>query len=535
MAGRETVDAYGTWWFQWWVAEAVSRGDSLARSDALFHPWGKDILTHTGGNLLDALLLIPLRILGGPAFAWNGLAATALFTNGLAAGIWAARSSVPAGRAAGLLAVAFAVFNPFALHEIAMGRPTQAILAPLILALALGDASFRGRLRWRDAVLAGALLALQGWFYWYAAGFGALALGVLAVGRPFGARLARLAAAGSVSLLLTAPVVLPLLAAVRTGEAPGLLPVDAWIASGPVFQNAEGGTIQLGTLGAWGVAGFLTDARWVPEGITLGVLGIAAALGAPRRWIAVAAVGLVVAVGPFPAGLANYAYLGLAKAFPPMERLYWPVRSVAILVPAGVMGIVWLMARVPEAWRVRVAMAMTLALGAEAFGRGALPLGTWTPAVPRAAECLRAAARSGGEGGAVITLPYGLDQQPLVLQTTHGRPMLNGMNERSPSLVPLEQRTLRLENTWIRAVLAAPEDPRAEPAWTEADREAVRALGYRWILLRADGMEETGGRIDPKGRRRAAIRRLTSLAGEPVYTGEDATIYAPWGGWPGCD
>jgi hypothetical protein len=524
LAGGATVDAFGTWWFQWWVSQAARAGASLEQTSLLFFPWGKDILAHTGANLLDALLVAPIRWAAGAPLAWNALAALALLTNGLAAGGWARRH----GEAAAAVAVAFATLNPFPLHEIAMGRPTQAILAPLLGALAFGDAALRGPLRWRDAVVAGALLALQGWFYWYAAGFGALALCILAVGRPFGVRLARLGAIGVVSLALTAPVVVPLLGAIRTGSVPGLLPIEGWIRDGASFTNAEGGTVQLGTLGAWGVAGFLGANKWAPEGLSLGLAGIFAVFFAPRRWKAVAAFGLLLALGPFPLGARNWLYLGLARVLSPMERLYWPIRALAIVIPAGLAGIDAAWERIPPAWRLRAAIAAIALLVAEPFARGVLPLGTWEPTVPAALACLK------GAEGAVITLPYGVDQEPLVYQTVHGLPMLNGMHERSPWLVPPEQQQFRASNGWMRAVLTAPADPRDEVPWTDEEKEAVRALGYRFVVLRPNQLREAGSRAGERSRERAAIRRLTELAGAPVVTTDDVVIFAPWGGMPEC-
>lgn len=522
LAGAGTVDAYGTWWFHWWVALALDTGASLTRTDLLFFPWGKDVLTHTGGNLLDAALVAPIRAIAGPAAAWNVLAAGAVFTNGLAGALWGAGR----GRSAVALGAAVAALHPFPLHEIAMGRPTQAILAPLLLALWLGDRAFREG-RHRDAAGAGAALALQGWIYWYAAGFGALALAALALGRPWGRRLGGLAIAGGVAVALTAPAVLPLAGALRSGGVPGLLPIDAWLAGDAAFRNVQDGTVQLGVLGPWGAAGFQGSGGFAPEGLALGLVGLVATALAPWRWRAVAALGLVLALGPFPGGVFNPLYVGLAAAVPPMERLYWPVRALCVLVPAAIVGLVTLAGRLPPRGRAALAVATFAGLVVEARIGGVLPLATWTPSVPPVATCLAAAE------GAVVVLPYGLDQEPLVWQTVHGRPMLNGMHERSPSLVPAGQRALREENGWLRATLTATSDPREEVPWTDAEKEAVRALGYRFLVLRVDALVEPGGRVDGRGRQRAALRKLASLAGDPVYEADGIVVFAPWGGWPG--
>lgn len=515
LAGGATVDAFGTWWFQWWAARMVHTRQSLVHTDLLFFPWGKDVLAHTGANVLDALLLAPLQPLLGAAGAWNLLAATILVSNGLAAALWG-RGRGPVVIAA---AAAFGVLAPFPLHELAMGRPTQALLAPLFLALWLGERGLReGGVR--PLFAAGAALALQGWFYWYAAGFGALALIVLAAGRPLLARAGRLALVGAVSFALTAPVVVPLLAAVADGSVPGLLPVDTWMAGDAAYESVEGGAIRLGTLGAWGNAGFWGSRGWDPEGPTIGLVGLAALLFAPGAWRAVGLLGLLVALGPFPGGAPNPVYLGLTALLSPMERLYWPVRALSILIPAGVAGLVAGLSELAPSRRRLAAAAIGAALVVEGGIRGIAPLGTWSPEVPPVYACLAKAE------GAVVMLPYGLDQAPLVYQTVHGKPMLNGMHERSPSLVPLEQQAFRRDNGWMHAVLRAPASPREDVPWTAEEKEAARALGYRFIVLRTGTL---GGRL------RGAKARLTALAGEPAYAADDVIVWAPWGGWPGCD
>jgi hypothetical protein len=525
LAGDATVDAYGTWWFQWWVAHAFESGISPFQTDMLFYPWGKDILTHTGGNLLDVAALLPVRHLFGAVFAWNLLVVAAVATNALAAGAWARRAG---NGLAGVLAVETLVgLNPFVLNELHHGRPTQAILAPLLVALAAGDDAFQRGDR-RSTVVAAVCLALAGWIYWYAAGFAALALCLLAVGRPFGRRAATLAGIGLGSLLLTLPMVLPLAGALANGEVPGLLPVGHWLAGVPDYTNAQGGTVLISSLARDGWAGFSGASGWLPEGVAVGGLGLLVLLAAPPRWIAVALLGLAIAGGPFPGGVRNPVYLGLMATLPPFERLYWPVRAVSVLLAASTIGAATGLARIPTRLRTGAAVLLALAAVAEAWGRGSLPLGAWEPDVPDVVRCIAAS------DGAGIVLPYGYDQEALVWQTALQRPMLNGMAERSESLVPPEQQAFRADNTWVRAVLRAPADPRAALDWTAEDKAAVYALGYRWVVLRPATLVEQGSRASPRGRLRDTMRALEGPLGAPLVATDDAVIYAPWGGLDGC-
>jgi hypothetical protein len=133
-----------------------------------------------------------------------------------------------------------------------------------------------------------------------------------------------------------------------------------------------------------------------------------------------------------------------------------------------------------------------------------------------------------------MLLPYGADQEPLVWQTLHESPMLNGMAERSRSLVPAEQQAFRADNTWVSAVLYAPSNPRAERAWTEDDKAAAYDLGYRWVVLRRQELLEEGSRASKTGRLRDAVRALRPLLGAPVRETDAVLIFAPWGGLEAC-
>jgi hypothetical protein len=63
------VDVFGTFWFYWWVEDSLSNGVSPGFTNLMFHPEGKDIFAHTGGNFVDALVSVPFQsIFGVPGF-----------------------------------------------------------------------------------------------------------------------------------------------------------------------------------------------------------------------------------------------------------------------------------------------------------------------------------------------------------------------------------------------------------------------------------------------------------------------------------
>lgn len=491
VAGEARVDALGTWWFHWFAAEALRGRTGLLHTDLQFFPWGKDILRDTGANLVDALLVAPVRLVAGGAAAWNTLYFGILVTNGAAAA-WLTRRAGPVAFAS---ATVFAVANPFVLHELECGRPTQAVLAPLLLALGLADPAEAPSTR--RAVTAGALLALTGWTYWFAGLFGALALVVLGAGRRWRDMLVTLVVAAA----LTAPIVVPLFLQLRAGETPGLLRVGTWWSSHDL-SLATGETMRLNVLGFDGVAGYVGD-RWTAEGYTFGLAGLFAAVLAPGRWRLVAVLGLLLALGPWPGGVLNPVYVGLANVLPPFTRLYWPVRGLVLAVAAGVIGC-----------RTRFAPLVAALVVAEAAARGTLFLSTWKAAVPAPIAALR------GESGAVLSLPYATDQWALVHQTVHERPLFNGMQEPFRFMAPAQVVTVRTENTFLVALLDATRDPFDQSVPLEADIAAVRALGLRWVVLRKEPL------VDPRApspleRARSATRRLVKLLG-PTHAEDDA-------------
>lgn len=513
--GTRTVDADGTWWFQWWVADAWRTGGSLMHTDRLFFPFGKDVLVHTGANVLDALLVAPFRAPLGPTGSWNLLVAAVIATNALVAGAVASRGGV----AAGALGAVLGGLHPVLLHEIGQGRPTQAVVAPLVAALALGDGALRtgGTAR---LLAAGGLLALQGWFYWFYGLFGALALTVCAYTAfwraPPGSRrtvVMRAALVLGVAALCAAPVAGPLALAAVRGEAPGLLDLGRlWREQ--VSYTQEGDAVPLTVLAGWGEAGIPRAAGFAPDGpvLTLGALLLAAA--APGRWRVCAVFAVLFAFGPALAGVPNPVFYAVTALLPPLARLWWPVRALVLLVPIAVFGLAHLGRHAGAGRAARVAAALlAVALIAEPVARGAVPLGTWSPSVPPSVALLAEAPRR-----AAVVLPLAQDQTALLYQAATGAPLLNGMYERTSAFVPPQIRALHDENSFLRSLSRALVDPRADLGFTEADRNAFVELGYGWIVVRRTALGA------PEGpRARVAVRRLREMLGAP--RAEDDAVF----------
>jgi hypothetical protein len=511
--GIGAVDHFGTLWFHARVRDALA-GDlaGLLHATDLYFPWGQDLLRNTGVNVLDGLVAAPFAALG-PVLGHNALLIAVMVANGLAAALYARDHAADAGApfAAGL---AFAV-APFPLYELAEGRPAQALLVVFVLFQRALERAIRGA---GSPAAAGAWLALLGYQYWFYGLFGALiaaAGGAVWAIRPPPGRtrvqvLGALVVLAGVAVLLVAPVAGPLAWALAAGEVPGLLdPADPRGLLLHTFQPAYA------AVGALDDGAFVVTQRAVP--LALGLAGLAVARRPAELAMALAA--LLLAIGPVLVVAGHVVpeplYGALATVLPPLRRLWHPSRAIAAL---AVLGVGWL-ARLPALPR---ALLVALGLG-EAVAAGLLPLSTWDASVPAGYRCL-----AGAGDGALIELPFAASQRHLWYQARHGRPILGGMHEGAPDFQPDEAVALREDNTFVAALLAAGRGARGGPLPTDADRDAVRALGYRFVVLQKDELpaDASGpGRL----RRRLVEDQLAALLGPPAWDDARTRVWAPFG------
>ncbi len=567
--GIEYVDHYGTQWFYWFFERAVREGEWPGHTDLFFYPWGKDIFGHTGANLLDAALAVPFRMLFGGVLGYNLFVLMGLALSGWAA--WDLLREVRVGERSldhlshGVGALLLAL-GPYVLFETVEGRPTQSILAlPLLfVAWVWRSGTRRG---WKAPVIAGLLLALCGYQYWYYALFGGLvALGhglARAWSPPEGAGtqaavLARHVLMAFVAAVAVLPAAIPLVQQASAGDTPGLLHVAAWDlletppvtvegihvglflwqplagSSGFLVQNPDGGEVFLRH------AEFLPAISWV-----LVPLGLLAFSKRDRRtWLAMAAVGLLISFGPvFLLGqqvLPNPVYIAFVKLVSVVQRLWWPARAyafVAILFGmASAAGLAWLRLRLStRAWLG--ALVFSVAAWGVSLNRALLlPFPSWDATVPAGYRCL-----AEGPEGAIVELPYAWTQAHLYYQTVHGRPMLGGMIENNAVFTPEEATELYEDNTWVKRLRSlARVEREAEDTWDEADGEAMRELGYRYVVVQKDAYhipERTDTLLDNamRTRMRRTFRGVQQMLGAPVYEDARVAIFAPFGDPSPCE
>lgn len=547
--GTEFIDTHGTLWFFWWVDHALRTGEPLMESRWLFHPWGKDLYAHTGGNVLDGILALPLRRLLGPVAGYNAWCLTVLLGNMVATAALA--RGLGAGRRGLWLAACLGLLHPFALRELALGRPTQALLAFLVgfMACLCGPPS------WRRGVVGGLCLGLAGLSYWYYGLLGGL-LGLsaaawrLLVGPRSLAELVRLGLAGGLGLALVLPAAWPMLQGLEAGEVPGLLALGP--EGGPLGRllllTVEGDSQGLTVMTAAGWGGLImgVDELTVETGapfLLLGtLLGAAVALRASgsQRLLAVTWCVLLYLVATGPAFVLgetlwpNPAYQLLVENLDVVRRWWWPARAagplVAVLAALAGLGLTVL----PERWRWPAAGALALGAIVQLGLQGGAPLGSWSAEVGPGIRCLA------DEEGAVIELPWEGGQRPLYHQSVHERPQLNGMLITKEAFVPPELRELFATNGLLQHLRAL--GGRLEMRHLETvdpgERDALLDLGYRFVVFRLETFERlrTTARSQRVVSDWSRVRRLLRPGlGEPAHEDEHVAIYRLDGGSLDCD
>lgn len=556
--GADDVDTWGTQWFYWVIGRRILEGEPVAHTGLLFHPWGKDVYLHTGGNVLDAAMALPFRFLLGPQLGYNVFVLAVLLANGLGAAALCRELGAPR-LGAGLLG-ALVVVDPYTLGELEGGRPTQAVLVFVFLfwrdwlRLARGGS-------WGVALRAGLWLGLTGLCYWFYAIFGAMAAlltaPVLLLGQPrmvplFG----RMVVAGLLSATVALPLAWPMLQALGAQQVPGMLALDQLTATPPTLVTREGWDVGLHVLepvsrrigfifGDGEVLRFVADHRAMSTPLLVAaVLGLV--LQRDRRSVALGCVlvlGLLLATGPQlgPDGPVDFIYIGLTEAIGPLRRLWWPSRALVLVVVAGVAGAALLLARLEKRPGVAAVVAGLLVGSAavELHASGPVPLSMASAEVPDVYRCLASAER-----GALIELPYGGKPARLHYQAVHGQPLFGGMLEDNPVFAPSDHVALREDNTWLLALFAAFEPggrsgKGASEVRLEADRAALGELGFRYVLV---DHQEVRARLEAIGNIKGAQRqvrmvrvRMSGLLGSAAYDDGTHALYLPWGGSLSCD
>ncbi len=483
------IDLPGTVWIHWWVRTTLEQGTLPVTTDLLFYPDGKNFFADTGANYLDAYLGVPFQwVFGVPGFM-DPLALVILVGNSLA--FAALARDLTGGRwgPAWAATVAFSL-NPFLLRQLGEGRPTQAMLWFVILAV-----RYALRLRTgtpRDAALFGVFTALSALTYWFNAyfiAFGLLPFALWELARAPRVVAPRIALAVGVALLLTAPFLVGIAHEIDAG-AVRRLQYTNW-GDGPAAAGSRWRDVMTDFGAAtWIAAFFLGLAAWRRSGILLlgGLFALLTAIGAQLD-----------VTDPM---IRNYLVILLWDHLPLFSRLGFPDRATCMTFLMLSLGAAYGLSRLDAVWVPLFALGV---LG-EAFWSTNLPLPNTVYVPSPCASYVRA------HPGPVIALPLGSSESAMITQTAHGQPMFGGMGEREPDLRP-NGYDERIRNTFLINIGATLSDSHPPIGYTLADREAITSV-FKWAWYDLKFTPPSWSAAGFNGE--AVVRQLTKELGEPV-------------------
>jgi hypothetical protein len=518
------VDLSGTLWYFEWIRHCLIEGVNPGFSDWFFHPTGKDIFAHTGSNFVDAVLAQPVRaLLGFPGY-YTPFLALLLVGNALS------MQRLLRGRGVGWPAVVAVALlfelHPYTLHELSQGRPTQALL--LWLPLALHHLlAFSDRGRWRDAVLAGVFFALQGWTYWFMGHFVLLMIGPVCLAllwrAPDRARMARgLALMVAVTVLLVLPALVPMALHAAGGQVPGLDQAAFGDADTTQFDpRIAFGTRWLGGAGGHGLP--------VPQRLLL--LLLASLLLARNRllWIPGILVGALVMVGPVfvmgDAQLTNPLWSACDALLPFFERLWFPYRGW------GVLAVLWSLPLAESIGRLRLGIPALLRLPLLVMLGllfSALPETLMRPIsvieIPRPTYVDAIA----DAPGLVLDLPFLCSEEAIHLQPLHGSPLVGGMAEGTPAFRPDDLRDRVYDVPLLAAVATASLSGRAPHEAPPGGPGQVRWVVFQKPLYRSVVIVRQcweGPQLERDARIALVRQALVTLLGPPTVEDDEAAAW----------
>ncbi len=523
------VDLFGTIWFFWYIADSIQALHDPSWTELFFFPYGKDIFGHTGNNFLDAVVAAPLQwVLGNPTY-YKYWVVVLMLGNALSFR-FLARQELHSPWAV-FVATALYTVNPYIVFEITCGRPTQAFLWFLPLAL---WGVLRADRSVGTAILGGVATALVGYTYWFYGYFLAFAfvwlvgVGVITRwrdphGRPW-RYLRNVGIAAGVTALMVAPFALAMLGsdvAVQGAEGGGgLFSLPQTLDNGvTTFLHSYFLDEQRG-------ARFLQHPAWA-----LGALAWIA-LGKGRlRWLGLVGVGLLLATGPVYERSGEqtllWHYLLLHNGLPFFHRLWFPYRALVLVFLALSLGMGFVIQRIVEGassrWPGRAWLLAPL------LGSGLLvttlvvehsdylyPFTVRDVAVPRVYDWMV----SQSPGG-IIELPRGITHVSIVHQTHHRMPLFEGMGANARYFWP-QGAEQRLKLPWVRELVRAARHPDREVD-TDVDGQAVIGQGFSWVVLHRELLDSEQNRsaatlsLARRNRLNAVVvSKLGQLLGDPV-------------------
>lgn len=494
-------------WLLRWVAERALSGGSLLDNHEYYWPFGDHPLL--AGNGSEGFLYLPFALVFSWPYAATAYCVAVLVGNGLGAA-WGARRL---GADAGGAAVAAFVFagNPYVLQEMGSGRFTQSDAVFLAVALSwlagLPRAFAASRLPGHLEAFALGLVAGVGTaLYWYHGVFLGLAAAIFVAvdavsRRTFPWRTAVAFAAGGV-IVVAGPL---WWFSAHWDLIPGTTEAVA-------FPHPEAVGDSLPWTLPFAVKGAHQAAAMSIPAVLLAVAGFVRWYRDDRRTFAallgLAGLSFVLAHGPALLGGWPDPYTLVYGSTRMLRRFWWPSRHLVLLqwvvaVAAGV-GITgrprWVIPAI-------VAVPLSLALFRDLWR---LPLSTYEePPFYRDLRDL--------PSGAVAELPLSPalagNQQLLIYQQVHRKPLWNGHAMWVARVRPPAWDRLRAENTFFAGIEAWEEGRSPSIRLEPADLRSLRARGLRWITLNREYV--------PKGMVNSYLSWMNAMFGTPALDAEN--------------
>jgi len=527
------VDVYGTFWFYGWVSHCVDTWTNPGFTDWMFHPYGKDIFAHTGGNIVDALASLPFQwAFGTPGFQPPFIVCILL------ANAWGVRKLLAGQGVTGWACwggAALWMINPYVLFEVLTGRITQAFLVFLPLAFHHFLQIPKGRRR--DAVFAGVLTAVQAWTYWFMGLFMAVAFAGLAVAqiarndKPASFWLGRWALAAAACGVIVLPGALSMVSAVGSGGVPGIGAAEGWAGLMDALDGGrlphlhglllnESNGVHMVGYWAWGALCLATLLHPRTRSTWGVMLAVAAAFS----------IGPQLTIGPL-SGVAMPHYLFGLHLVPFVERLWFPYRWVVVAMLAACVGAGVLLARL-GARRQAVGAIAVVVLGLIPQIRADV-----YPLTAKPWDMSPVYSELGERRGGLLELPLMVARESLMFQPIHGQVLFGGMGENAPVFWPPAFKH-KMGNHFVRFLRTSVSSESSTHPYELNDLDEVRKDGTRWIVLDRHALMETVARgawyrVKPHSRQGAASRtvsRISAAIGPPVATAGALVVWDLDGG-----
>lgn len=440
----DALDLPGSVWAHWWVTHAIVTGQSPFVDAVSFWPVGlAPVLQY---NLLDAVVGAPWIALFGVIHGYNIATVVALIATGMGGYALGRSVSLSPGGAA-FVAVAIQSSSAVAL-ELYEGRLSQLLLVFFLLALAAFVRLVHHPPQRRTALLLGVCTAATALVYWYAGLYFLLAAVALVV---FGGidwsrqRIVAMAIAGAVGALLVLPFVLELMG--QWDTLPGMTRNTEGSHAATNLASMKSGQDIATENSRWWLWPVVSRTNQEAGHQMSAIVLFGTALAIRHRctriagWIAVAAIGWLLALGPVfhgynTTGTATAPFGWLQSISPLFARMWWPQRfevltAVGLAVVAGVGIDRWMKGR-RRPW-LGWTMAILLTVADLPWRSGVVPVRASAP--PDVLEPLYR-----DLDGPLFTTPVRPGVRTLNhqrwLQTHHELPMLNGNGEHIPGHAP---------------------------------------------------------------------------------------------------